>query len=477
MQQNSCDILIKNACGVIIPKIGIIQTNILVENGKIKSLRKSIDNVQASRKINANGKYILPGAIDPHVHYGVYTPIDEAAMTESRSAAIGGVTTMIRMLRLKGSYKNIEEQLDASKSKHYIDYSIHASLLQSEQLGDIHYLARKIGVNSFKVYMNLGADLNQIFLDLNPKCKKIIEGEFNVTDELVYSVLTLVSSIDALVLVHAEDPFICSAFTSRARSDRNLKDRSLKTWSDCRPPYSEARCITKISEYARKFRSNLYFVHVGSNTALETILTEREKGNSNLYIETCPHYLTHTTDFGNLVGKVVPPIRSKSDVQSIWSALRNGLIDTIGTDHVANRLSMKIGNKDIWSALAGFPGTATMIPVLLSKGVNEERITLEQVAQVTSYNTARIFGMFPKKGTIREGSDADVMMVDLRLTKRVSPEILKSYSDYTIYDGWKLEGWPVMTMVRGKVIMENGDIDSRAAGHGKFVSRPVIKYK
>ena len=179
----------------------------------------------------------------------------------------------------------------------------------------------------------------------------------------------------------------------------------------------------------RRFGANLYFVHIGSNAALDAIIAQREKGKSNYYIETCPHYLTHTTDFGSLSGKVVPPIRSKSDLQSIWSALRNGIIDTIGTDHVANRLEMKMGQGDIWSALAGFPGIATMLPVLLSHGVNQNRVSLERVAEVTSYNTARIFGMYPKKGTIQQGSDADLTIVDLELEKIVTPDLLQSYSD------------------------------------------------
>ena len=157
----------------------------------------------------------------------------------------------------------------------------------------------------------------------------------------------------------------------------------------------------------------------------------------------------------------------------MWSALRNGVVDTIGTDHVANRLEMKMGKGDIWSALAGFPGLATMLPVLLSRGVNEDRIGIEKVAEVTSYNTARIFGMYPKKGTVQPGSDADLTIVDLDLEKTVTPELLQSYSDYTIYDGWKLRGWPVMTIVRGKIIMEDGRVASEALGHGEFVPRPV----
>jgi dihydropyrimidinase len=247
----------------------------------------------------------------------------------------------------------------------------------------------------------------------------------------------------------------------------------LKAWSECRPPSSEAESVVKVSELGRKFGANLYFVHIGSTAALDAILAQREKGRSNYYIDTCPHYLTHTADFGSVMGKVVPPLRSKSDLQSIWSALRNGLVDTIGTDHVANRLEIKRGGGDVWSALAGFPGIATMLPVLLSHGVNQDRINIETVAELTSYNAARIFGMYPKKGTIQPGSDADLTIVDLDLEQKVTPELLQSYADYTIYDGHRLKGWPVMTIVRGRIVMEGGQVDTEALGHGEFVPRPL----
>ena len=488
MMQNSCDTLITNAAAVI-PRVGIVQTNIMIENGKIKTLTKSVDNIHASKTINANGKYVLPGVIDPHVHYGVYTPIHKAAQTESRSAAVGGVTTMIRMLRIHESYqKKIGKQLEASKHHHHIDYSVHTSILTPDQIKDIPYL-KKIGINSVKIYMNLGADLNRILMDLEPGNHDIREGEVNMTDELMSSIIEEASKVHSTVLVHAEDPVICADHIKRKRELKAMSETmtatttistnssSLKTWSDCRPSTSsEAESIRKIAAIGRKYGSNLYFVHIGSTAALEAILAEKEKGNSNFYIETCPHYLTHTTEFEKLTGKVVPPIRSKSDVQSMWSALRNGIIDTIGTDHVANRMSMKMGSGDIWSALSGFPGIATMLPVLLSKGVNENRITMEQVAEITSYNAARIFGMYPKKGTIQVDSDADLTIVDLDLQQKVTPDLLQSYSDYTIYDGWTLQGWPVLTMVRGEVIMENGSVNSESLGHGKFVGRPVLRY-
>ncbi|MDQ4101826.1 MAG: amidohydrolase family protein [Thermoproteota archaeon] len=470
--ENSCDLLIMNAT-VVIPKVGIMDdANIMIEGGKIKSIIRSANSTSATKKIDARGKYVLPGAIDPHVHYGVYTPINDAARTESRSAAVGGVTTMIRMLRLfdRYSHNRISDQLRASRGNHYIDYSIHASILRPDQISDISYL-RELGINSFKIYMNLGADLNRIHMDLDPGTYAVKDGLVNMTDELMSSIVSQAASVHSTILVHAENPQICSQHMQIAKQKRMTH---LEAWSYARPPYSEAHSISKISDLGRRSGSaNLYFVHVGSTSAIDAIISQREKGRSNYYMETCPHYLTHTTEFGDLTGKVTPPIRSKSDVQSVWSALRNGIVDTVGTDHVASRLGMKMGEGDIWSALSGFPGVATMLPVLLSKGVIENRINIERVAEVTSYNTARIFNMYPKKGTIQPGSDADLTIVDLDLEKTVTPDILQSYSDYTIYDGWKLRGWPIMTIVRGKIVMENGQVDSEALGHGEFIPRPV----
>jgi dihydropyrimidinase len=470
--QNSCDLLIMNACAVV-PRIGLIpNANIMIEGGKVKSLSSSISNVSASRRVDAAGKFVLPGAIDPHVHYGVYTPVNEAARTESRSAAVGGVTTMIRMLRLFDDYSdsNIIKQLKASKGNHYIDYSIHASILRPDQVRAIPYL-KELGINSVKVYMNLGADLNRIHMDLDPETYELRDGLVNMTEELMSSIVREAANLHSTILVHAENPAICSEHTRKAK-EKGMT--CLEAWSYCRPPCSEAQSVAKISELGRRSGgANLYFVHIGSRAAIDAILAEREKGHSNYYIETCPHYLTHTTEFGNLIGKVTPPIRSKSDLQSMWFSLRNGIIDTIGTDHVASRLEMKKGEGDIWSALSGFPGIATMLPVLLSEGVNKNRIGIERIAEVTSYNTARIFGLYPKKGTIQPGSDADLTIVDLNLEKTVTPELLHSYSDYTIYDGWKLRGWPVMTIVRGNIIMQDGQVANEALGAGEFIPRPV----
>jgi dihydropyrimidinase len=473
---NTCDLLVTNA-SLVIPTKGIFpDSNILIENGKIKKLTKSIGNIKASKKINANGKYVLPGLIDPHVHYGVYSPIEKAAVTESKSASIGGVTTIIRMMRLNSNYRNIEQQLNACTGTHYVDYSIHASVLNFGHLDEIGYLKKK-GISSFKLYLNLGHDLTTISMDKEPGGNNIIINEdVNITPELMLSTLKKVSGSSSVVLVHAEDSSICSKRIARAKKtekeELTSKTRPLRMWSNCRPPISEAKTISLSCRYAKESDCSIYFVHLGSKLALETAAFEKSRSAGRIFIETCPHYLTHSIDYDNILGKVVPPLRTRQDVAFTWWALENGLIDTIGSDHVANALSQKKGNGDLWSALSGFPGVATMLPVLLSAGVNEGRINILKVSQVTSYNTARIFGMYPKKGTIKPGSDADLVIVDLSMKKKVSPEILHSYSDYTIYDGWELKGWPIMTMVRGQVIMEDGQVNKSTLGHGRFVQRP-----
>ena len=167
INSNSCDLIIKNA-NVVIPKVGVLRTNILIENGKIKELTNSSASVNYSKSINANDKYVLPGLIDPHVHYGVFSPVEIAAATESKSAAVGGVTTIMRMLRVYESYKDeISKHLEASARNHFIDYGIHASILNSDQVKDISYLYQS-GIHSFKLYMNLGSTDNRILMDMYP---------------------------------------------------------------------------------------------------------------------------------------------------------------------------------------------------------------------------------------------------------------------------------------------------------------------
>ncbi|MDQ4072669.1 MAG: dihydroorotase family protein, partial [Thermoproteota archaeon] len=288
MMANSCDLLLANA-NAVIPKVGIIKTNILIENGRIKDITNNIGNVNCSKKIDVKDKFVLPGIIDPHVHYGVFSPVSVASITESRSAAVGGITTIMRMLRTIGPYKQIIcKHLEASQNAHFIDYSIHASIFSKNQLDDIQYLD-SLGITSFKLYMNLGSTENRILMDMDPYVSRLSPEIVNVSDELCYDLLEKLSNYDnSVVLVHAEDHVLCSKLINKNKglgliSGNNVAMKlenlnPLDMWSKSRPPESETIAIKKIMQMAREFRSSLYFVHVGSSQALDTILKEKQHG-------------------------------------------------------------------------------------------------------------------------------------------------------------------------------------------------------
>ena len=171
-------------------------------------------------------------------------------------------------------------------------------------------------------------------------------------------------------------------------------------------------------EIAREFGTTIYFVHIGSTEALATIEQERKNG-TKIFVETCPHYLTLSYEKQNgYLAKVMPPIRTTSDNEKIWHAMSDGTIDTIGTDHVANRLKLKVGT-DVWNSLAGFPGIGTSLPILLSEGVNKNKLNLQQLVNLTSTNAAKIFGM-ASKGSIQKQFDADIVLIDLKKEQKVN---------------------------------------------------------
>jgi len=451
---------------IILPQ-GMLDKNIIIDEGKIVGFTNDIPS--CDNKINGNGLISIPGPIDTHVHYGVYSPIDQAAKTESHAAAIGGITTMMRMLRLGNSFKtSLPDQLDVASKNHYVDYTIHASVFTSQQIREMSYCVEK-GITSFKIYMNLGGDVGHVYMDMPPNSSKLSEATVNVNDDLVKEIVKTAASLGCPVLVHAEDYESCACGIKTAKEK---KRDGLPAWSESRSPEFEAKAIKTVSKFGRDYGCTIYFVHIGSQKALQQIIEERKLG-TKIFVETCPHYLTlsYENQQGYLA-KVMPPIRTTQDNIAIWNALSNNLIDTIGTDHVANQLKLKLGGSDVWGALAGFPGIGTVIPILLSEGVNKNKISLEQFVHFTSTNAAQIFGMYPKKGTLDKGADADITMIDLKKENKVSSELFGGFSDYIVYDGMLLKGWPVKTIVRGNLVAEDFEVVGKL-GYGKFIERSI----
>jgi len=460
------DVVITNS-HIVSPQ-GIIDKNIIIDEGKIAGFSHEIPS--CDKKIDGRGLISIPGPIDTHVHYGVYSSIEKAAKSESHASAIGGVTTMMRMLRLQKAFKNsLQDQLDTSARNHYVDYTIHASIFSNQQINEMDYCVEK-GITSFKIYMNLGGEVGHVYMDMAPHSSTLEEAVVNVTDEIIEMTVKKAASLGCPVLVHAEDYESCACGIKTAKEK---KQDGLSAWSESRSPEFEAKAIKTVCKYGREYGCVIYFVHIGSERALQQIEEEKNKG-TKIFVETCPHYLTLSYEKQQgYLAKVMPPIRTKKDNEVIWNALSKNQIDTIGTDHVANQLKLKLGGENVWGALAGFPGIGTFIPILLSEGVNKNRISLEQLVRVTSSNAAKIFGMYPKKGILEKGSDADITMIDLKKENKVSSDLFGGFSDYIVYDGMNLKGWPAKTIVRGHLVAENFEVIGKL-GHGQFIKRPIV---
>ena len=450
---------------VVLPH-GVVDKNVVIDEGKIVDITTDIPTCDCV--INGAGLVSVPGPIDPHVHYGVYSSVDKAARTESHVAAIGGITTMMRMLRLGGAFStDLKLQLNASRSTHYVDYTAHASIFNDQHISEMDYCTKN-GITSFKLYMNLGGEVGHVYMDMQPYTTELQDSKVCVTDEIIEKTISKASELKCPVLVHAEDYEACACGIKTAKKE---KQDGLTAWSKSRSQEYEAKAIKKICRHARKYNCAIYFVHIGSRAALEQIRIERKLG-TKIHVESCPHYmiLNHENRHDYLA-KVMPPIRTNADNRSVWGAISQNHINTIGTDHVANRLELKVGS-DVWESLAGFPGIGVMIPILVSEGINRNRMSLEHFTRLTSMNTAKIFSMYPDKGSLEIGTDADITMLDLKLKRKVTSDMFGGFSDYTPYDGLILRGWPVRTIVRGVIVAEDFEVVTRP-GHGKFISRTL----
>jgi len=454
------DLLIKNG-KLVIPRCGIIQGSIGVKDEKVAAILSPSEEASAKKEIDVGGKYVLPGIIDPHSHPGYPGgAFDEAFDTESASAAVGGVTTNIHFYRQYGQqpspYEDFWEVMGKAEERSHVDFGVHLMISTWAQVapGEYKKYADEYGVRSFKYSMAYkGAE------------GKALGITNDVDDAFLYDSFAQLSKIPGgTITVHCENMEILTMLTAPLKEQGRT---DLAAWDEGRPDLCEAESGRRVLYLAELNNCPVYIVHVTCKAAMEEIIRHRERKTPPIYAETCTHYLTQTKNSAGIFGKVNPPLRSQEDADFLWQEIASGGIDTVGTDHCH---LMKSQKKDLWSAVPGFPGVALLLPLLLSEGVNKGRISLEKVAEVASYNAAKIFGLYPKKGTIQVGSDADFAIVDLNSEKTVNPEMLLSKSDFSLWDGWKLKGWPVMTVLRGEVIMENGKVIGKE-GYGKYVGR------
>ncbi len=433
------------------PDWGELSGGLAVRDGRIAALLAPGETPDAAETIDASGLVILPGVIDPHTHLGFARSFEEDVETETRSAALGGVTTVMSFHRqYKGAepapYDELPELIAAIDARAAVDVGLHFGMLAESQVRQIPRYAAA-GVTSHKFYMAYrGPDGATV-------------GMVNECDDgLLLEGLRLIGEQGGVACIHAENTDIVNR---TMRQVRESGADGLRAWSKARPAFAEAENIQRVAFFGRAAKAGVYLVHIGSAESLDAARRERANGG-RVWVETCPHYLTHTYDSeSGPLAKINPPVRGAGDLEALWQGLIDGDVDTVGTDHCAVPLDRKQG--DIWKASAGFPGMATTLPVLLSEGHHKRGMSLQRIAQVLSGNSASIFGL-KGKGTLRIGADADLVLCDLDAERTVDQRDLGGSAGYSILEGRRLRGWPVRTLLRGRTVAVDGEVTGAPAG-------------
>jgi len=428
--------------------------DVLVKAGKIDSLLASGAPAPGVAEQSAKGLHVFPGLIDCHVHFGMGEKITEYS-TETANAAQGGFTTVLGYFLNNEAYGDVFlRELQHAVERAHVDFGFHFSTANELHIKELGEYVKDYGVTSFKYFMNFkGEEGRYLGLDGTDY------GYF-------YDLLKEAARIGKVTVVcHTENIELVNRIRRRMMAEgRN----TLKDWSASKPAFTEAEACVRAMYFAEHLGARIYVPHLSTRMALDEVRKWRKR-YGEVRVETCPHYLTHdeNSDIGSL-GKANPPFRSADDVDAMWEGLADGSIDVVGSDHVPRKRAGK--EKGIWQASQGFPGIATILPVLLSEGYHKGRLSLERICDVITSGPARVFNLEPAKGRIAVGGDADLTLVDLGRERIVKAEELQSYADYSLYDGWKLKGWPVKTIVRGTTVMENAKVVG-PQGHGKYLWR------
>jgi len=449
------DLVIKN--GKIVGVEGIYEAGIAIEDGTIVNIAKEPHLPNADIYIDAKRNYIFPGAIDPHVHLGIYSgDLKEEVKTETAGAAHGGTTAIIHFLQDKGSYKEkIPQAIDIVNKNALIDIAFHATIGTEQQIHELEEYI-KAGVTSFKFFLN------------RPEYESKF-GQPYLDDGQLMNAWRKISNLGGLPMCHCENYEITKVITEQLRD----KDPYPGMWNDCRPWYCEYEAMQRAYWIAKIAKSPLYIVHTSIGSGIDIAFRSLTEGLP-IFIETCPHYLTlHSSDPKLFkIEKINPPLRTKEDIERLWWGIKHGLVHCIGTDHTAIKYEKKWARGDFWEIPLDWNSIETMFPIVLTEAI-KRGLPLTKVVEICAYNASKIFGL-AKKGNISIGKDADIIIVDLKNKIKWSAEKMVGYGDFTLYDGWELI-WPLMTISKGNIVWRDEQIDWKI-GNGKFIYRKPTRW-
>lgn len=445
------EILVQN--GTIVTSEESIVADVLIRDGRIAAIGGNLTVASTTRQINADGLLVLPGGVDPHVHLGGNRVDDYTS--GSAAALAGGITTISNFIGVSDDASSVSEPLrraaEEVRAEAIADVILHPIIGRPEPVpAQLEDLAAS-GHTSLKVFM------------VRPGFDRDVPGFLNM--------LNRAGEVGMMTMIHAEDAAIVSTTGERFIAEGR---GALQFYPDARPVLAEVAATQRAVAYSEATGSPIYLVHLSSEGALRVAEDAQARGLP-VYVETRPIYLHLTRErfegptAGLFMGQ--PPLRTQADQDALWEAIAQGSIHTVGTDHVAYTREQKLDpNQNVLQHRAGMNNLQVMRPMLYSDGVRPGRISVEQFVAVTATNPAKLFGLYPAKGTIAVGSDADLVIWDPDETRTIRNEDALSNSGFSIHAGREVTGWPVITIRRGEVVFENGRVEAMA-GSGRLAPR------
>lgn len=439
--------------GTIVTSQGRFPGDVYVQDGRIVALGK-LDGVSGKREIDAGGLLVLPGAVDGHVHMMDPGHTErEDFTTGTAAAAVGGATTVIEHHRTEPPVLNAKifaEKRDYCAKKSIVDFAFMGGAVP-DNLGELKGMW-DMGAVAFKTFT----------------CE--LHGVTPMPPGMLQELFRTLKTFNGITLIHAEEDTLLKI------NEKRLWESGRKDYlvvADWRPANTELLAISNAVALAKEIGARAVFAHVSLCESLRLIQEARRAG-AMVYAESCPQYFYLTKEDLARKGpwlKFAPPVREPANVAQMWQELELGHVDIISTDHCPYpREEKAAGLDDIWKAPYGIPGIETTVRLMLN-GVNQGKVSLERVVQALSETPAKLYGLYPRKGTLLPGADADILLVDMSVREKLSNDTVVSKCRWTPYDGMEVQGKVVMTLVRGTVVAENGRPVGEP-GYGQFIPRP-----
>jgi dihydropyrimidinase/dihydroorotase len=466
------DLLISG--GTVVTPGGTFVGDVAVDGERIAAVGQRLEGVQARRTIQANGRLVLPGMVDPHTHPGSQRGFADDIESETEAAAQAGVTTMlgiIKSTRMSRAYKRYTVPEDVvsyhkvfPEAREIVDASARVDVgftyaVQCDlHAREVAEYAAEQGVTSYKFYIG--------YKDATP-WTALMGNPLTWDDGTLFYGFESIGQIGGIACLHCENWQIVRVLEERVRATGR---KDLMAWELRSPGWVEAIDFVRCAYLSEVTGARIYPVHVSARETVEQMRLARARG-VDFVGETCPHYLfvDGAAESPGVKAKVNPPPRYDDDHEVLWQAIREGLITCIGSDHVSGFARDMVAEGNIWESLAGFTGMQATLPLMYTNGVRAGRITVDDLARLCATNPARTFGLGGRKGAIEIGFDADLIVVDTERPRTYQSTALYGVADYSPYDGWELYGWPEVTVLRGRVVYEDGKV--LTGHHGAYLPR------